>query len=61
MNGEKVITDVTANDDKWHHVAVTWTSDSGDWKMYRDGELKDQDKGLANGQQIESKILLLYL
>ena len=54
VNSEKIVTDVTADDNRWHHIAVTWTSDTGHWKMYRDGILKDEGH-LAKGQVIECK------
>ena len=29
VKGEKVVTDVTANDGKWHFIALTWDSYTG--------------------------------
>lgn len=40
INGEKVVTDVTANDGQWHLICVTWTSEGGHWHIYADGQLK---------------------
>jgi len=32
-------TGVSVNDGAWHHVAVTWRSSDGSWKLYKDGSL----------------------
>ena len=53
VNGNEVITDVTANDDQWHHIALTWTSDGGTWKVYGDGQLQDEGQGLGAGHTIQ--------
>ena len=37
INGQKASTNVAANDNKWHHVAATWQSATGRWKIYKDG------------------------
>ena len=55
VNGNEVITDVTANDDHWHHIALTWTSEGGEWKMYGDGVLLDQGDGLGAGHTVKGK------
>ena len=34
VKGEKVVTDVTANDGKWHFIALTWDSYTGTFKSY---------------------------
>ena len=31
VKGEKVVTDVTANDGKWHFIALTWDSFTGQY------------------------------
>jgi hypothetical protein len=31
---------IGVNDNKWHHVAVTWKSSGGELKVYKDGDLK---------------------
>lgn len=33
------VTNVSAGDGKWHHIAVAWKSDGGDMRLYKDGEL----------------------
>ena len=37
INNEKAATTVPANDGKWHHLAFTWKSSTGQWKVYKDG------------------------
>ena len=34
VKGEKVVTDVTANDGKWHFIALTWDSYTGTLTSY---------------------------
>ena len=54
VNNQEKITDVTANEDgRWHHICVTWSSDEGQWQIYKDGELADEGDGLAVGTDIE--------
>ncbi|XP_029470754.1 sushi, von Willebrand factor type A, EGF and pentraxin domain-containing protein 1 [Rhinatrema bivittatum] len=48
VNGKERITDCpSVNDGKWHHIAVTWTSTDGAWKVYIDGKLSDGGTGLS--------------
>jgi len=35
--GQKAPTNVPANDGIWHHLAFTWQSSTGAWKVYKDG------------------------
>lgn len=37
INNEKAATNVPANDAKWHHMAFTWKSSTGHWRVYKDG------------------------
>ena len=37
VNGQKAFSNVAANDGKWHHMAFTWQSSTGQWKAYKDG------------------------
>ena len=53
VNGVEKVTDVSVNDGKWHHIAVTWQSVGGSWKIYKDGKLHDEGTGLAEGSIIE--------
>jgi hypothetical protein len=34
-----VMTDISVNDDRWHHLVVTWTQTDGDLRVYKDGVL----------------------
>jgi hypothetical protein len=36
---EYVVTGISVNDGKWHHIAVTWQSLNGEVKLYKDGAL----------------------
>ncbi|XP_070563038.1 LOW QUALITY PROTEIN: sushi, von Willebrand factor type A, EGF and pentraxin domain-containing protein 1-like [Ptychodera flava] len=48
VNGNGTVTDATANDNTWHHIAATWTSESGQWLIYKDGVLVNEGTGLAS-------------
>lgn len=37
VNGQKAASNVAANDGKWHHMAFTWLSSTGAWKVFKDG------------------------
>ena len=53
VNGDKVVTDVTANDGQWHLICVTWSSSPhGRWQIYADGQLKDKGLNLAANSTI---------
>lgn len=53
VNGKEKITDCPAvNDEKWHHIGVTWRSTDGDWRIYIDGSPSDGGKGLSMGSTI---------
>lgn len=49
--GQKEATNVPANDGKWHHMAFTWQSSSGAWKVYKDGSnVKQSTTAFQAGQ-----------
>ncbi|XP_042551824.1 sushi, von Willebrand factor type A, EGF and pentraxin domain-containing protein 1 [Dipodomys spectabilis] len=53
VNGKERITNCPpVNDGSWHHIAVTWTSSGGAWKVYIDGKLSDSGSGLSVGTAI---------
>lgn len=53
VNGKEKITDCpSVNDDRWHHIAITWRSSDGAWKVYIDGKLSDGGVGLSVGSPI---------
>ena len=37
INNKKLFIGTSANDGKWHHVAITWESNGGKWFFYKDG------------------------
>lgn len=53
VNGKEKITNCpSVNDGIWHHIAITWTSTGGAWRVYIDGELSDSGTGLSVGKAI---------
>uniref|UniRef100_A0A8C6R0X9 Sushi, von Willebrand factor type A, EGF and pentraxin domain-containing protein 1 n=1 Tax=Nannospalax galili TaxID=1026970 RepID=A0A8C6R0X9_NANGA len=53
VNGKEEITNCpSVNDGTWHHIAITWTSAGGAWKVYIDGKLSDGGTGLSVGKAI---------
>ncbi|EFN77937.1 Sushi, von Willebrand factor type A, EGF and pentraxin domain-containing protein 1 [Harpegnathos saltator] len=54
INGEKVVTDIKVNDGYWHFLCVTWESESGSWRVFIDGILKDSGVNLAQGTVIQA-------
>ena len=52
--GEKVVTDVTANDGCWHFICAAWTSAGGRWTVYKDGLLADFGEKLAEGSRVKA-------
>ncbi|KAJ9580613.1 hypothetical protein L9F63_024228, partial [Diploptera punctata] len=59
VNGERIVTDITANDGFWHSVCVMWHSSDGEWSIYIDGKLGDNGSGLANGTFIPGDGILI--
>jgi len=55
VNGERIVTDITANDGFWHSICVMWHSSDGEWSIYIDAKLGDNGTGLANGTFIPGK------
>ena len=51
--GQKVVTDVTANDGLWHFICAGWTASGGQWSIYKDGYLADSGSNLAKGRKIK--------
>jgi len=35
--GKEANLDISVTDDQWHHVAITWSSQSGLYAGYKDG------------------------
>jgi sushi, von Willebrand factor type A, EGF and pentraxin domain-containing protein 1 len=52
INGERVVTDVSANDGLWHLVCLQWSSQEGFWCLYKDGVKAESGSGLATKTSI---------
>ncbi|KAH0517158.1 Sushi, von Willebrand factor type A, EGF and pentraxin domain-containing protein 1 [Microtus ochrogaster] len=53
VNGKEKITNCpSVKDGSWHHIAITWTSNGGVWRVYIDGKLSDSGTGLSIGKAI---------
>ena len=51
INSKKAATNVPANDGKWHHMAFTWKSVDGHWKVYKDGvKVKYSSEAFQKGE-----------
>ncbi|XP_063401402.1 sushi, von Willebrand factor type A, EGF and pentraxin domain-containing protein 1-like [Mytilus trossulus] len=53
VNNKKINTDVKVNDGTWHHVLVTWSTEKGAWKIYKNAFLWDEGYNLAAGETIK--------
>lgn len=42
----------TANDGKWHHLCLVWTSKGGVFQMYKDGMFVTQGREWSTGRKI---------
>ena len=49
VNEQNTVSDIVANDGRWHHVAATWESRDGFYRLFLDGELQTSGTGLGNG------------
>lgn len=56
--GEKISTDISASDDAWHHIGLTWSGKSGKYEAYKDGVLISQG---GNVQQGKVRKLFAYI
>lgn len=56
--GDKVVTDVTANDGNWHALCVWWESRNGIWGIAKDGHHVDGGNGLATNKTIQGTIVI---
>lgn len=60
INNEPLQTDVEVADGKWHHLAFTWSSqDSGQWRLYKDGQLASQGQDFQSGNSIPGNGVLV--
>ncbi|XP_067859867.1 neuronal pentraxin-2-like [Heptranchias perlo] len=47
------------NDDKWHHICVTWTTRDGMWEAYQDGQSRGTGENLAPWHPIKAGGVLI--
>ena len=40
---------MSPNDGVWHHICLSWEHSSGSWKLYKDGEIKQQGTDFNRG------------
>ena len=59
VKGQKVVTDITANDGTWTFLCVSWKSLLGQWAIYVNGNLKDSGTMLAENQEISGQGILI--
>jgi len=55
VNDKTKITDVVANDGQWHHIAMSWSNNSGEWKLYKDAVVLATGSGFMTGQVLQGK------
>ena len=60
FSGNKVVTDVTANDGTWTFLCAVWSSGEGYWAVFQDAILADEGKGLSKGETIMGTTFLHY-
>lgn len=48
--GEEIPTAISASDDQWHHVALTWSNTKGSYMAYKDGLLITQGDNAQKGK-----------
>jgi len=53
--GNKVVTDVTANNGLWTFLCAQWSSSDGHWAVFQDAALADEGKGLSKGETIHGQ------
>ena len=51
--GNKVVTDVTANNGVWTFLCAQWSSAEGRWAIFQDAVQADEGKGLSKGESIQ--------
>lgn len=62
VNGKEKVTDCpSVNDGNWHHIAATWNSTDGAWRVYIDGKVSDGGKDLSTGTSIPGNISTVFL
>ena len=46
---------ITANDNKWHQICVTWENSKGEWKSYKDGVFVKSGVDFKKGYTIHAE------
>lgn len=59
VKGQKVVTDITANDGTWTFLCAGWKSPLGLWAVFVNGDLVDSGGRLAENEKIEGGGLLV--
>ena len=54
FSGQKVVTDITANDGTWTFLCALWRSLQGFWAIFVNGQLMDSGRHLAENLQVSS-------
>ncbi|XP_072018441.1 sushi, von Willebrand factor type A, EGF and pentraxin domain-containing protein 1-like [Amphiura filiformis] len=58
INGQAVVTDVTANDGLWHHIIVTWSNQERDWHIYKGGKRRLWERVWQQGHLFKEVVCL---
>ena len=53
-SGKSVISSVSANDGRWHHICGTWDNTVGSWAFYKDGQILQRGEDLKIGEKLLS-------
>lgn len=52
------MTDLAINDNRWHYLAITWSSNLGEWNIFKDAHLIESGVGLSANQPIQGSLPL---
>ena len=55
-SGEKVVTDISANDGAWNFICVAWSNAQGEWMIFQNGRIQRLGRGLAKGKVVEGTL-----
>ena len=47
------------NDDRWHHMVITWQSDGGRWDFFLDGTHRSSIDNLTSGSSLRANPVLV--
>ncbi len=59
VKGQKVVTDITANDGTWTFLCAAWKSRLGLWAIFVNGQLIDSGNRLAENEVLEGEGVLV--